>query len=395
MNNSKKSKVIDQNYEDYWATTMALTDFYSNQFIKTLSLIIDHIDNYHLELKEIDELIKNPSSNRKVFRQDVVHAKELEEKIRSVFPNDDASGASTRKQINEFIKLGFIKPYLRGYVDAAKKYVKPRQTEESLRRLFSDTVYNYASFNSSQTHDDTENNQIKFLVRTLINRETKILSGEELIGLMSLVIPKRNYANEKDIHSGVIWVKVNGFIERKYNQISHLKSILNNMQFLSIVKGNTKWEFKFSLKEDAKKYLPASGDTTRDPYRFSIMKKAVYEESQRVYEKKICWLTKVETEGLVVSHIYASADALRNWDVDEAYDPENAILLAPGNPDQYFDKYKITISQSGKMITSDAVSNSFIKEAQENNYKIDNEILTPGRLAYLAIHNQEFRKLHI
>lgn len=388
--NSKKNKIDNQTYEDYWSTTMAITNFFDSQFKKTLAIIINHIDTYKLADKRDDELIKNLKSTRKQFDQEIVHGKELEEKIRNVFPNDDDTGASTRKQINEFVKLGFVKPYLKGYVPAAKEFIKPKQSSENLHRLFSDTVYEYSSFNSSQTCDDSSHNQIQFVVKTLLNRKTKELTGTELIGLMTQDVSERPYADEKTISTGVNWVKIIGFKERKYNQISHLKSILKNMELFSIIPGESKWDFTLKLQEDAKEYIPVPNNTRRDSYRFAMMKKAVYIESEQRYGKKICWLTKKETEGLVVSHIYASADALRNWDVDEAYDPNNAFLLAPGNPDQYFDKYKMTFSDDGHVIFGQYVSDSFVEEVENNNYRIDKEILNTDRVEYLKVHNQKF-----
>lgn len=130
----------------------------------------------------------------------------------------------------------------------------------------------------------------------------------------------------------------------------------------------------------------------RDPYRFAIMKKAVYEESEKIYGKKICWLTKKETEGLVVSHLYASGEALRHFNFDDAYDPNNALLLAPGNPDQYIDKHKMTIDSDGSLIMSTDVMDSFKDEVLNEGYKIDQDVLNEQRMKFINKHRKVYNE---
>src|SRR5699024_9155098 len=109
--------------------------------------------------------------------------------------------------------------------------------------------------------------------------------------------------------------------------------------------------------------------------------------------KKICWLTKTQQEGLTVSHIWDSADALREWDLDAAYDPNNALLLRPGDPDLYFDSKKMTFEKDGSpKFNTNLVREDFIKDVREHGWKIDAEILKEERLEYLTIHQDEFNK---
>lgn len=56
--NGKKAIIKNQKYEKYWATTMALTDWNSDQFIRTLEIIINHIDKYKLSEKNLKKLLK-------------------------------------------------------------------------------------------------------------------------------------------------------------------------------------------------------------------------------------------------------------------------------------------------------------------------------------------------
>lgn len=357
---------------------MALTNFNGSQFIRTLEIIINHIDKYYQKSTSL------PLD---------MHYKELQDTVFTCFPNDSEDKLSTRKQINEFIKLGFINPKLYGYSDFAKKYILSN-TDIERKQIFSDIVYTSSSFNSSVKKDDKNNNQIKFLINTLINRKPdknglRLLSGFELTGLMQLDISCSSYAKEKDIIFNSQWANYIEFKKRKYNQIRHLKSIIRNLNFLNILKKGE--DYYICLAEDSKNILPAAS-TKRDPYRFANMRKAVLDESNKIYGKSICWLTKKESEGLVVSHIYASADALRNWDVSEAYDPNNALLLAPGDVDQYFDKKKITIDPSGNVIFSNLVRKDFKEEVRANNWHIDSIILNKNRLNYLHKHNLYFNK---
>ncbi|MGY4105299.1 hypothetical protein ACWOA0_06700 [Ignavigranum ruoffiae] len=385
--NARKKIIKNQKYEEYWKITLAFTDFYSDQFVNTLRLIIDHIDKYNLSNQTISQL-KDKQSSR--VNESVVHYKELVKTISKVYQVDDKSGATTRKQINTYIKLGFIKPYLRGYVDAAKEYIKPNQTRDNRQRLFSDTVYEYSSFNCSVTNDDSDVRNVKFLVNTLLNSDSKVLEMNDLIGMMFINIRslKRNYAKKKEIVAGFRMTKQIDFKERKYNQMSHFRSVLRNLTFIKCI--GKKEDFKIALLEDAKTYLPNEGSTSRDAYRFMLMKKAVYEESIKIYGHPISWLSKSKQEGLVVSHIYPSAIALKNWEIDKAYDPNNALLLLPGDEDQYFDKNKMTFDQSGRPIFSDFVREDFREYVIENNIRLDQEIYNSKRKEYMLKHNAIF-----
>lgn len=398
--NSPKTVIEEQNYEEYWKSTLALTDFFGEQFIITLKLIIEHIDKYHLDEFSDEQLIENLNVKRKKFNQKNSHAKELEEIVFSIFPNVSKDGSSTRKQLNTFIKLGFVKPYLKGYVPAAKKFVDDKTSEEERRRLFSDTVYQYASFNSSQTNDDTDNNQIKYLVKTLLNKSDKRLSMDEFIGIMRMDVGVDDYADERKLKFHTNYARHIDFYKRKYNQVNHLKLVLKAMNLFEVYESDVRVEdgssitktFGLCLAEDAKDLIPEKGNTKRDTYRFMLMKKAVLDETQRVYGKQVSWLSKTESKGMVVSHIYASADALREWDVDAAYDPNNALYLKPGNEDQYFDKYDMTFRRDGYPVFSHSVSSSFIEEARLNDYRLDKDILTPERLYYIEqYHHQKFK----
>lgn len=396
--NTQKKVIKNQNYENYWKITLAFTSFFNDQFIRTLAIILNHIDKYDLSSKTINELIKNPNSKRKQFNEPVVHTKELMCNIQRVYRNDDPTGATTRKQINSYIKLGFVKPYLRGYVSNAKQYVSDLTSKKTRMRIFSDTVYTYASFNSSQTNDDTKNNQIKFFVKTLLNLNGHVIRYDNLIGLMiSTDRNGRGYLSDKDMRTNTEWGKINHFGNRKYNQLAYLISILKNLNLIKCTGGAGKnKDFMCALSKNAHELLPEKGNTKRDSYRFALMKKEVLEESEQFYNgKHVCFFEHKEAKGLVVSHIYASAQALADWDLDSAYDPNNALLLMPGPVDQSFDKYDMTFNTDGKAIFSDSVVGSLPDETKKYNYHIDSFILNENRYKYLVdYHHVEFLKRH-
>ncbi|HEM3678597.1 TPA: HNH endonuclease signature motif containing protein [Streptococcus suis] len=117
------------------------------------------------------------------------------------------------------------------------------------------------------------------------------------------------------------------------------------------------------------------------------MRENIKQESIEKYGKVVCYLTKQELKGLVVSHIVGSAEALRNMDIETAYDYENALLLEP-NSDAYFDKHDLTFVEEGIPVYGNDVSEDFIKGKQ--GMKLDSCILTEKRLGYLVEHRNKF-----
>lgn len=93
--------------------------------------------------------------------------------------------------------------------------------------------------------------------------------------------------------------------------------------------------------------------------------------------------------GLVVSHIYSSADALTSFEIDAAYDPNNALLLS-ANVDKHFDTYKITFDNDGKVIFSMEAFPNLINEVVENGYYLDAKILNKDRKKYMIKHREKY-----
>ncbi len=125
----------------------------------------------------------------------------------------------------------------------------------------------------------------------------------------------------------------------------------------------------------------------RDPREQNEYRARVEEESQKLYNKTICYLLKREYKGLVASHIkpYKICE-LENDEIGK-FDVNNALLLSKG-VDDYFDKLLMTFDKDGTPIFSDEVSVSVREEYQQ--YKLDDIVLNEERQAYLKVHRALF-----
>ena len=97
-----------QSYDNYWKLTVEYTNIHGERFRDTLKLIVSFIDD---NKETIDSMDKSITA---LYR-------ELQNNIASVFSKSDY--ASVRKSINQFVKLGFIKPKLRSYHRLTKRFL--------------------------------------------------------------------------------------------------------------------------------------------------------------------------------------------------------------------------------------------------------------------------------
>ena len=109
---------IDQIYEDYWAYTAAWTDLNGDKFLNVLRCCINFFDTHN---------INNYSPE---FYDKLQHEVQLITGI---------GGASVRKGINQMVKIGFLKPYLNGYVQKPNFIYKLSQRER-------DTLYSQKQY---------------------------------------------------------------------------------------------------------------------------------------------------------------------------------------------------------------------------------------------------------
>ena len=360
-----KKKIENQQYDSYWKLTVEYTDIYDRRFNNTLKTIVKFIDDKDLTNQEYQK----------------EYYKELQEQIYSMYPKSDY--ASIRKSINQFIKLGFIKPFFKGYHTLTKKFLNTTVQEEK-RSIFSQIFYENSSFNSSTTTDSTNIKETNFLLKTLAYHPDKKLSRNDIIALM--VTPgiseiSKGYLTKDELEEQYQYSKIINFEENKYNQISYLFTFLNLMPNIKADK-NVGIHFIDPNEVEI--------DTKRDPILYGIYKNDLDNESIRLYGKKICYIQKTPYKGLVHSHIKDSGVCLDEGKIDEAYDYNNGLLLS-AQVDAYFDKYDISFDDYGNVLINDYEIHDSDILHWISNFKLDKKLLNPERLKYLKWHREKFR----
>ena len=361
----KPKKIIkNQQYDSYWKLTVEYTDIYDRRFNNTLKAIVKFIDD--------KDLI------HKGYRKE--YYKELQKQIYDMFPKRNF--ASVRKSINQFVKLGFIKPFFKGYHSLTKKFLNSTKKNEK-RNIFSTVFYENSSFNSSITKDSTNIKETNFLLKTLAYHPNKKLTKEDIIALMvTPCISKitKGYLTIDELSEQYKFSKIINFEENKYNQIGYLFNFLNLMPNIMADKRKGIW---FVNPEEV------VIDTKRDPILYGIYKNNLDNESIKLYGKKVCYVQKTPYKGLVHSHIKDSSVCLEEGNLDDAYDYNNGLLLSR-QVDEYFDKYDITFDDNGNVLinTYEIIDSDILHWI--STFKLDKKILNSDRLKYLKWHRKKF-----
>lgn len=366
-----KKVIENQEYDQYWKLTVEYSNIHGESFRDTLRIIIRFMD-------ENEEVIKNKEKTTSVLY------KELQERVASVFEKVD--GGSVRKSINQFVKLGFVKPHFKSYHKLSKRFLNA-STNEQREIIFSQIYYISATLSSAITVDHSDTREINFLLKTLMYHPLKKLTEKDIISLMNTDISQhsKGYLSKTELERRYEYAKLINFDKKKYNQIGYF------YRFLKLVPGLTVDKRDVMYTEDASEILSGSIDTTRDPLMFRIMKENLKMESRNIYGKEVCYFTKMETKGLVTSHIWRSEKALSDMNIEAAYDYRNALLLEQ-NVDAYFDKYDLTFNDVGTPFFGKEVTKDFKERHQDD--KLDYAVLDEYRLKYMTIHNQEYLKKH-
>lgn len=241
--------------------------------------------------------------------------------------------------------------------------------------LLSKIIYKYSSFNRSVS--ETSNlHQLNFLIKTLV--EIGKLTKEEIIALMLVDIEQNQngYLSQIELDKYVLQAKNSDFINRKYNQVSYLQNILNKLDDIVFVEGVLYFE------EDAKNIFGDDFKGTkrvRDPYLHRIYKNQLKDESETILGNVKCMVEKLEYPVSVASHI---KPFIRSDD-NEAYDPDNGILLSR-NLDALFDLGYITFEHSGKITCAKNLPNEV--KTYILKYNLDTQFLNDKRKEYLTFH---------
>lgn len=356
-----KKKIENQNYESYWKLTLEYSDIYGDRFRECLSIIINFIE----ENKGIDY-----SSQKYKKLQNIIHYK---------FPKSDM--ASTRKSINQFVKLGFIFSKLSGYPKESKEYIE-NISKEKRKSLFSKIVYAHSSFNSSMDKIE-EGKEINFFIKTLQNIGN--IDKKGLIALMTVNVKEveKGYYTSEELKNRIEIIENQNFFHRKYNQFAFLWKIIRELD------GIKELEEKLYLEDDSENILDENirektkKTSGRDSYLQSIYKKLLKEESTLVFGKVGCMATGLPFVKLIASHIkpYRCSDEL------EAYDSSNGLLLSL-DLDQLFDSGKITFLRDGKIYFSRILEAEIKEFYQIHEIKIKTEFLTHERFKFLEYHRE-------
>ena len=376
MGKTKRRRNIEI-YESYWKFTAAFTDIYGVKFNHCLSVIVNYIDEHHEEIALVDH-------TEKAFKASNLY-KNLQEKIVVMMDYKGKDGSlSARKAINMFVKIGFIEPFLGGYHRLVKKYL--RASDEQKQILFSKIFYEKSSLASGTTEDNSNLHHVKFFLQTLdYNRS---LSNKDLTALMVTDITKykKGYLTREELDEQYRYAIANNFEERKYNQISHLIAYFRNFVDLQYSREQEKFWFA-----DDPEIADEQIDSTypRNNIKHRIYKNELKDEASKIYGMPVCFLEKRPYKVLIASHIKPCNVCLKERNEDEAYDPNNGLLLSP-TVDSYFDKFDISFSDDGRVLVGKCVEESIKVELLKN--RLDDCVLTSARRRFLAYHRAVFEK---
>lgn len=358
----------EQNYEEYWKLTVEYTDLYDKKFLKTLQMVVNKID----ELNKNDDYVYNRKDNSDLQKEIL---KELPKPAKSI-----KSGlASTRKAINQCIKLGFVNPFYKSYHINTKEFLEAK-TDRKRKAIFSKIFYTNSSFNKSVTNDSNRK-EINFLIKTLEHIGKLHKSDIEAMMLVDIENVDKGYLTYDELVPFKIEAEKIDFKIRKYNQVGYLFNFLNKLDDVVFVKSELYFEedarriFGDELKEERK---------LRDPYLHRLYKIQLQEESVLNLNDTKCMVEKLAYPILIASHI----KPFIKCDENEAYDVNNGILLSR-NLDTLFDLGYITFSNNGEIIFANQLKQDVKDSITNSEYLLDQIFLSEKRKEYLQYHRSE------
>jgi len=375
---TRRSKEV---YEKYWNFTAGFTDIHSSNFITTLAIIRNYIDSHIKELKSVDVGTEEFSELYTKLQDIIIDYHQYDSK---------ESGTTVRKIINTYVKIGFVKPGLRGYDERVNQFLLA-DDNKTRNRIFTTIFYDKSSISSSVTEDNTHLNHVKFLLNTIAHLpEGRHFSEDDLTGIMNMDITRyhKGFLNEEELDKAYRYASIDNFKERKYNQISHLLSYLKKC--IDIQYDPAKKEL-YILDDPEVKVDTRDISYARDPYKHYIYRNELKEESLRIYGKIVCYASKRQQKGLIASHIKPSETCIKEGKSNQAYDYHNGILLSP-EIDAYFDKSNISFNDDGSLEIGDEVPPE-MKEIFAH-YSLDEPVLVSERIEYLHHRQELYRMQH-
>ena len=358
-----------QIYEQYWKYTAAWTNIFGSNFYNALDACVSYFKRHSIKR--------------------VYSAKEYKALQNAIVRSFDIDLESARKAINQFVKLGFLKPYMKGIYPESIEFIKAKDDVQKKTIALSKAVYKHANFQNSMTEtNESWNGHMGFLIKTL--EVCKTLSKNDIIALMTYdyASKEKEFLTSDDLSNLYDLAVSSGFTERKYNQVDHLMNLLGKLDNLHKTKGIICFESDakelFGDEEEQKSLLKY-----RDPYL------------QREYKKELiaecsgkCMVEDIEYPVLIASHIRPYKDCRDKNDWDAAFDVNNGLLLSK-NLDSLFDLGYITFTPEGDIISSDVLSADLRNKLKI--LKLNPVYINPERIKYIKFHhkfvfNKRFKK---
>jgi len=347
-----------QIYEQYWSYTAAFTDLFGPKAISTLKTCVEFLD----------------SSNKKNFSQEAYE--DLQYEIQSILCIDLIS---IRKAINQFVKLGFLKPMLMGYPGETLEFLNASSSSKR-KSIMSKIIYRYANFDNSMTKPVFSNNrQINFLLKTL--EEIGHLSEKEITAMMTVDIAKhsKGFLLPTELSQYFRSANASGFIKRKYNQISHLKNLLGKLDDLVSYNGTIYYE------TDAKRIFGddlSIKEIVTEPYLQRVYNCELIDESTTIFGKPKSMLEGLSSEILVPSHI----KPVKLSTEEESFDINNGLLL-PKQAEELFEQGYFTFNEDGTLEISSLLGESIHQYLSHT--KLNKQFINEKRNDYLEFHRKQ------
>ena len=388
MPNQEKARRDYENYEEYWKVTLEYSDVNDWRFLGTLRIIKEFID------ENVDALQGEYST---------ALYSELQRRVNEFNPKMETS---VRKSINQFVKLGFVNPFGRGYHKNLDDFLNAQSGipgDDKRRIIFSKIVYENSNFQSSWTNDDPKKGHVKFLIKTL--EKTKKLCKEDILALMRVDIDTINedYLSREAL-DGLIDENWNtDFIDRKYNQLSHFRGILGRLDDLTFETEYPHGDCLMFTEYADEQFPDRWRHEGRDPYLQNRYRRLLAQESFEVLGAKLTGEAKnifrfrkapfgiaygnqfiqCMVSGNAGECIASHMKPFSRCTEDEAYDANNGLYLSE-EIDKHFDKGRISFSDDGKIIFRRDFPD--ISKKKFENFQIEPKFLNKKRLEYLHFH---------
>ena len=357
-----------QVYEEYWKYTAAKTDILSSNFDETLEVVLDAID-------------KNEAYNKGTQEYEILQKK--------ISYKNNISLASTRKYINQFVKMGLVKTGLKKYHRDARNFILAKGSIKEV--IIANIFLDQNQLNSSVTNDDSASaNRVKFLINTLENKRS--LDKEDLFALMRSNPNKypNGFLTNEEIQKIKKDESFENFKKRKYNQVSHLKNVLNILKNYIFEHNGVFYlseDFSYEHKKFYSKKKEKRSQIHQAAYRDALITESIVHTNENIKDwKGLCMSSglDISRNKLVASHIWPFSKCIKKAE----YDHNNGLLLGE-NRDYFFDKGLISYDDDGKVIFKASGVSSRWKTYLKNDM-INSKYLNNERKKYLKIHRMLF-----